>query len=159
MFYNKSDYALNKKDSKAIVYSTADGSIIRLTQDDFVNEEAFLFWKTLSDADYHRCDLADHIHSIHTLSLENLYEGTLTVPGADEQMEAEYDHKKQMQMTEKLVSEIKSCISDAQYRRLKMYHIDSLTVREIAQKEAISFQCVHKSIMAAEKKIFKFLKK
>lgn len=159
MFYNKSDYALNKKDTNAIVYQAADGSITRLTRNEFSTEEEFLFWKTLSDSDYHHSDLADHIHSIHTLSLENLYEGTLTVPGADARIETAYDCRQQKLMNEKLLAEIKACVSDAQFRRLKMYHVDCLTVREIAQKEAISFQCVHKSIIAAENKIFKFFKK
>ena len=42
MFNRKSIYALNKKDPNAIVYTDADGNLIRLTRDDFSNEEEFL---------------------------------------------------------------------------------------------------------------------
>lgn len=45
MFNRKSIYALNKKDPNAIVYTDADGNLIRLTRDDFSNEEEFLRWK------------------------------------------------------------------------------------------------------------------
>ena len=53
MFNRKSNYALNKKDPNAIVYMDANDTIIRLTCKDFVSEEEFLKWKTLSDEDYH----------------------------------------------------------------------------------------------------------
>lgn len=53
MFNRKSIYALNKKDPNAIVYTDADGNLIRLTRDDFSNEEEFLRWKKISDMDYH----------------------------------------------------------------------------------------------------------
>ena len=53
MFNRKSIYALNKKAPNAIVYTDADGNLIRLTRDDFSNEEEFLRWKKISDMDYH----------------------------------------------------------------------------------------------------------
>lgn len=46
MFNRKSIYALNKKDPNALVYTDADGNLIRLTRDDFASEEEFLYWKT-----------------------------------------------------------------------------------------------------------------
>ena len=66
MFNRKSSYALNKKDPNAIVYMDANEAIIRLTREDFTNEEEFLKWKSLSDADYHGMELAhDRAEEIH----------------------------------------------------------------------------------------------
>ena len=45
MFDNKSDYALNKQDKDSIVYSGSDGTISRISQNDFSSEEEFLFLK------------------------------------------------------------------------------------------------------------------
>lgn len=58
MFDNKSDYALNKQDKNSIVYSGSDGTIARISQNDFSSEEEFLFWKSWSDADYKDTDYA-----------------------------------------------------------------------------------------------------
>lgn len=41
MFNRKSSYALNKKDSSAIVYIDANDNVIRLTREDFASEEEF----------------------------------------------------------------------------------------------------------------------
>ena len=53
MFYSKSIYALNKKDRDAIVYEDADGSLIRLTRENFPSKEEFLRFKAWSDENYH----------------------------------------------------------------------------------------------------------
>ncbi len=50
--FGPSDYALNKKDPEAIVYSSATGVHIRLTCEDFASEEEFPLWKDFSDDDY-----------------------------------------------------------------------------------------------------------
>ena len=71
MFNRKSIYALNKKDPNAIVYTDADGNLIRLTRDDFSNEEEFLRWKKISDMDYHGEEKVDHLYYDGTLPLEN----------------------------------------------------------------------------------------
>ena len=62
MFNRKSIYALNKKDPNAIVYTDADGNLIRLTCDDFACAAEFQHWKDWSDCagagrndgEYHR---------------------------------------------------------------------------------------------------------
>ena len=51
MFNRKSIYALNKKDPNAIVYTDADGNLIRLTCDDFACAAEFRRWKDWSDSD------------------------------------------------------------------------------------------------------------
>ena len=57
MFYSKSIYALNKKDRDAIVYEDSDGSLIRLTRENFPSQEEFLRFKAWSDENYHVPDL------------------------------------------------------------------------------------------------------
>ena len=42
MFNSKSIYALNKKDPNAIVYPSVDGTLCRLTREDFASEAEFL---------------------------------------------------------------------------------------------------------------------
>lgn len=44
MFDNKTIYALNKKDSDAIVYTDAEGNTLRLTYKDFASKEEFDIW-------------------------------------------------------------------------------------------------------------------
>ena len=54
MFNSKSIYALNKKDPNAIVYPSVDGTLCRLTREDFASEAEFLYWKGRSDRSYHK---------------------------------------------------------------------------------------------------------
>lgn len=63
MFNRKSIYALNKKDPNAIVYTDADGNLIRLTCDDFACAAEFRRWKDWSDSDLRKEENADHPHS------------------------------------------------------------------------------------------------
>lgn len=60
MFNRKSIYALNKKDPNAIVYTDADGKLIRLTCDDFACAAEFRRWKDWSDSDLRKEENADH---------------------------------------------------------------------------------------------------
>lgn len=72
MFNRKSIYALNKKDPNALVYTDADGNLIRLTRDDFASEEEFLCWKKVSDADYHGEEKADHLYYPDVVEVDDL---------------------------------------------------------------------------------------
>ena len=63
MFNRKSIYALNKKDPNAIVYTDADGKLIRLTCDDFACAAEFRRWKDWSDSDLRKEENADHMKS------------------------------------------------------------------------------------------------
>lgn len=159
MFDRKSDYSLNKKDTTAIVYIDADKHIIRLTREDFASEEEFQNWKTWSDADYHDTEKRNHFQDNHTVSMEELGANSISVHGVDAMLEAKHDRLEKMQHDADLVRQIKSKLSETQFRRLWMFHVGGMTMREIAKEEGVSFQCVHKSIAAAKKKIFVFFKK
>ncbi len=51
-----------------------------------------------------------------------------------------------------------NCLTKTQKRRFIAYHIDGLTLDEIARKEGISIKNIHKSIKQSEKKLKNFLK-
>ena len=159
MFNRKSDYALNKKDISAIVYIDVDKHIIRLTREDFSSEEEFLRWKSWSDANYHETEKRDHVHANHTVSIEGLAGDGISIQGVDAVLEAIYDRQEQERLNAEMVARIKCCLSETQFRRLWLFRVEGLTVREIAKQEHISFQCVHKSVCATEKKIMKLLAK
>ena len=56
--YMKSLYAINKKETDAIIYKFGDGQIYRITLDDFGgNETDFRRWKDLSDNYLHEEDI------------------------------------------------------------------------------------------------------
>ena len=59
MYNKKSDYAINKRNPDAIVYTDADKNEIKLTRDDFTSEEEFLRWKAWSDAEYKQAEKND----------------------------------------------------------------------------------------------------
>ena len=159
MYNRNTDHARNKRDADAIVYQDAGGNTIRLTREDFASEEEFLLWKAWSDADYHRTEKNDHLHANHTVSFEDLLDRLSTLPSMDSKLGDTYDRQEQKRLHTEAMELLKSCLSEIQFRRLWMHHVEGRTVREIAQKEGVGYQRVHKSIQAAEKKIFKILKK
>ena len=56
MYNKKSDYAINKRNPDAIIYTDAEKNEIKLTRDDFASEEEFLHWKAWSDAEYKQAE-------------------------------------------------------------------------------------------------------
>ena len=83
MFNKKSNYALNKKDPNAIVYTDAAKHIIRLNREDFDTEADFLKWKAWSDMDYHEEDKGDNVQASHTLPLESVADGASATVGPE----------------------------------------------------------------------------
>ena len=159
MYKRNTDHARNKRDADAIVYQDASGSTIRLTRADFASEEEFLIWKAWSDADYHRTEKRDHIHANHTVSLEDLPDRLSALPSIDSTLADEFDCQEQKRFHTEKMELIKGCLSEIQFRRLWMHYAEGQTVREIAKREGVGYQRVHKSILAAEKKILKILQK
>ena len=152
MFNRKSNYALNKKDASAIVYIDAYESIIRLTCEDFSSEEEFQKWKSWSDAEYHISEKRDHVHSNHTLALDELSEEAASVPAVDVCMELEHDRLEQIRHSAELVAQIKKCLRATQFRRLWMYEVEKKSLEEIARLEGVSAPAVFYSIRLAHKK-------
>lgn len=158
MFNRKSFYALNKKDPNAIVYTDADGNLIRLTRDDFSNEEEFLRWKKISDMDYHGEEKVDHLYYDGTLPLESLAEEVIAVPSAEEGYITEIDLSERHLLENLLLEGMGTKLTERQRTRLWLYCINGVTAAEIASFEGIAQQNVSKSIASAKKKLKKFLK-
>lgn len=145
--------------SNALVYTDADGNLIRLTRDDFASEEEFLCWKKVSDADYHGEEKADHLYYDGTLSLEGLSEEAIAVPSAEEGYIAEIDLSERQLLGKLLLQGMGDKLTELQRIRLWLYCVDGLSEQAIAEKHGVDQQRVSKSIVAAKKKLKKFLKK
>ena len=156
MVNKNSIYALNKKDPDAIVYPSANGKLIRVTREDFPSEEEFLAFKKWSDENFHEEEKLDHREANHVLSADDLSEAALAVPAADVLMERQHERAEKRRIASNMVVKLKDKLTDTQFRRLWMYHVDGLTIDEIGEIEGISHQNVSKSILAAERKIKNF---
>lgn len=156
MVNKNSIYALNKKNSDAIVYTTADGKPIFVTREDFASEEDFLAFKRWSDEDFHEEEKLDHRESNHIVSADTLSEAALATPAVDVVMIRQHERAEKHKTASDMVVKLKDKLTETQFRRLWMYHIDGLTIDEIGELEGISHQNVSKSILAAERKIKKF---
>jgi len=156
MVNKNSIYALNKKDPDAIVYPSANGKLIRVTREDFPSEDEFLAFKKWSDENFHEEEKLDHREANHILSADDLSEAALAVPAADVLMERQHERAEKRRIASDMVVKLKDKLTDTQFRRLWMYHVDGLTIDEIGELEGISHQNVSKSILAAERKIKKF---
>ena len=156
MVNKNSIYALNKKDPDAIVYPSANGKLIRVTREDFPSEEDFLAFKKWSDENFHEEEKLDHREANHVLSVDDLSEAALAVPAADVIMERQHERAEKRKIASDMVVKLKDKLTDIQFRRLWMYHVDGKTEEEIAEIEGVAQQQISKSIIAAEKKIKKF---
>ena len=140
------------------VYTDADGNLIRLTRDDFSNEEEFLRWKKISDMDYHGEEKVDHLYYDGTLPLESLAEEVIAVPSAEEGYITEIDLSERHLLENLLLEGMGTKLTERQRTRLWLYCINGVTAAEIASFEGIAQQNVSKSIASAKKKLKKFLK-
>ena len=153
MFDAKSDFALNKLDRDAIVCRSVTGVHIRLTREDFASEEEFLYWKKLSDSDYHKRELAGWNDS-RSLSLETQRDCPLM--SAEDIVFAPYLAAEQAEQRRRLLEQVRRCLTEKQYRRLCLYYLEGKTEAEIAVVEGISQQCVSRSLIAGAKIVEKF---
>ncbi len=156
MVSKNSIYALNKKDPDAIVYPSANGKLIRVTREDFPSEDEFLAFKKWSDENFHEEEKLDHREANHVLSVDDLSEAALAVPAADVIMERQHERAEKRKIASDMVVKLKDKLTDIQFRRLWMYHVDGKTEEEIAEIEGVAQQQISKSIIAAEKKIKNF---
>lgn len=155
MFNKSSIYLLNKRDPDAIVYPSATGEVIRITREDFPSEEEFLAFKKWSDENFHKEDNRDVTEDRYRVSIDSLSESALAVPSDDVIMERRQLRAERRKAATEMVIKLKDKLTDIQFRRLWMYHVDGMTIDEIGEVEGISHQNVSKSIIAAEKKIKK----
>lgn len=156
MFKKDSLYSINKKNPDAVVYKFANGEQSLVTRADFATEEEFLAFKAWSDEDFHTEDKRDVLAGIRQISIDDISEAAISVPAIDVVMERQHQRTVQRRKASDMVVQLKDKLTETQFRRLWMYHVDGLDTYEIAEIEGNTHQAVSKSIIAAEKKLKKF---
>lgn len=160
MFNKKSDYALNKRDKDSIIYISVTGPV-RLTRADFPSEAEFLKWKRWSDGDYHATEKAGRGESDNCLPLVvEFLDCIASAPSVEDKLiqrltDAEAEAERARRCAE-LMAAIRSRLTEKQFRRLWMLHVDGMTVTGIAISESVSKASISKSIGSAEKIIRTF---
>ena len=71
-------------------------------------------------------------------------------------MERQLEKAEKRRRASEAVVKLKDKLTETQFRRLWMYHVDGLTEVEIAKREGVGQRRVSTSITDAEKKIKKF---
>lgn len=155
MFDRRSDYVLNKQDPDSIVCKSSTGVHIRLTRLDFSSPEEFEKWKHWSDEDYHDTEKADHVYSNHTVSSDKLVEVSITVISPEDELMEVFSRQEQ----EELYRRLETRLTPAQRRRLWMYCVEGMTVKEIAGMEQKRHQSISECLQTAKEKIKKFFEK
>ena len=156
MFKKDSLYSINKKNPDAVVYKFANGEESRITRADFATEDEFLAFKAWSDEDLHIEDKREVLAGIRQVSIDDISEAAISTPAVDVVMERQHQRAEQRRKASEMVVQLKNKLTETQFRRLWMYHVDGMTIDEIGEIEGISHQNVSKSIIAAERKIKKF---
>ena len=116
-----------------------------------------MWWKKLSDADYHGEEKADHLYYDETLSLEGLSEEAIATPSAEEDFITEIDLSERQLLGNLLLEGMGDILTENQRKRLWLYCVDGLTLREIADTETANHANVRKSILRAKEILKKFL--
>ena len=154
MFNKKSDYALNKRAKDSIVYISVTGPI-QLNPQDFPSKAEFLKWKRWSDGDYHDTQKAGRSFYDNCIPLDDRLDVVGAVLSVEDALflaleEAEAQAKRARWCAE-LVAQIKSRLTEKQFRRVWLYYVEKLSEREIAALEGVGQQRVSKSLVASKK--------
>ena len=149
MFDSQSDYALNKRDPEAIVCKSVTGVHIRLTREDFSSEEEFLFWKEWSNEDYRTEEKAGRPYYDNCSQLIEAVD--MPNPSAEDTLLAPILEAEDRELRTARLEQVKTRLTEKQYRRLWMYYIEGMTEAEIAVKEGVGQSRVSSSIIRGKK--------
>ena len=158
MFDRRSLHALNKNDKDAIVSVDAYQKKYKLTAEDFVSEAEYGKWKAWLDQAYHEEEKGDHIYSDHTVPMELITMLSDGIESPEEKLIEAIEHDEWWNWCRMVLDEIKSVLSEKQFRRLWMYYGKGMTEEIIAEEEGTSHQAVSKCINAARKRIERSMK-
>ena len=155
--YNKTDYAKNKMNKSAIVYSHI-GEVEQLTfekvsvSDPKITQEEFNKFKKLSDHLFHVIDKGDHVEESHrAVSIENdEYDGRLKVKSAEDTY---FESCEPEDGVEKIMRIIDENLTAVEKSRLIQFTLGHKKMTEIAKEEGVSVNVVSKSIRKARKKL------
>lgn len=125
------------KHDHVIVYRENDKTIV-LTREDFQNEEEFEKWLLWMHENTSDKRLGRSVRLWEDMSLVADSEDAVALADEEEQ------HVWRI---------ARENLTRTQYRRLCMYVLERMTLREIAEKEGSCYQAIHKSIIGAKKKL------
>ena len=153
--FHKTSYSKNKG-SEDIVYRsvTGDYSISQeafLDSDPALRAEDYAFFKRWSDENYRAEDSRDAKEARRVLPLEHI--SSLSAPAGEEGNGS--DDLRSLENAQRILNA--AALTPVQKRRFLMYHYKGLTLREIAVYEDVGYSKIVKSIVQAEKKIYKIL--
>jgi hypothetical protein len=147
MYQKNNDFSKNSKTETAIVYQTADGKTITLTEKDFSSVTEFLQWKEWSDQDYHEKEKAESRRRKHEFSVDTYPEGQMSGDSDSSRSRLEEQISQRIILHHALET-----LTTAQYVRFMLY-IRGYSVSEIARMDHIHRKNAAKSIDAAKKKL------
>ena len=153
--FHRTSYSKNKG-SEDIVYRsvTGDYSISQeafLDSDPALRAEDYAFFKRWSDENYRAEDSRDAKEARRVLPLEHI--SALSAPAGEEENGS--DDLRSLENAQRILNA--AALTPVQKRRFLMYHYKGLTLREIAVYEDVGYSKIVKSIVQAEKKIYKIL--
>lgn len=151
MYDKKSDYALNKLESDAIVYKSVTGTY-SIKREDFASDAEFRQWKEMSDQDYLETERSQRKEN-EALSLTDSEEAPGNSP--EELLFKRLRDREKSEAQAHAIVMIRHLLTQRQYRRLWMYCVEGMTEEQIANAEGIAHQNVSKSILGARKKVLK----
>jgi DNA-directed RNA polymerase specialized sigma24 family protein len=162
--YTSSDYAANKS-AKGIVYPFVNQTV-EITVEDYLRENPdktpadFAALKALSDSDYYETERSDYRQTWKNTPLDSLFEeeaAILSVPSVEDDFIEGQEHEAEYVKRKSVARLAMDKLTETPRRRYLMYHVGGLSLRQIADKESVQHSKIQKSIVAAEKKIKKFL--
>ena len=159
MFNTASDYAINKKNPHAIIYTDANGNSTVLKKEDFASEEDFRYWKRISDEDYRTLDIEEHKIAKRSVSLYELPPEYLVVESQESVCFGQISLQERAELVQLLLASLNDVVTPKQKKRIWMHYAENRTLAEIAARENVSILSVYESIQSAKKKLFIFLKK
>lgn len=83
----------------------------------------------------------------------------LAVESVEELLDRQQQEQEREVLRRLLMTGFDTCLTATQRRRLWLYCVDGLTVRQIADAENVAFQNIAKAISAATKKLKRFFEK
>lgn len=158
MFDTNTQYALNKRNPKAIVYIDAFGEKTEISAD-ALGKEDFSKWKAMMDESLHKQELEDHIYHDHTISFGDISLAGYTVPDYETILIEAEERREREELKAQLGVAFFTCLSDIQQARLWLYAIEGFNTCQIAEMEGAAQQSVYESLERAQKNILKFLQK
>lgn len=162
--YTNTDYAWNKY-NEGIVYKYNDGSKIIVTLEDYLSqnpdkgEKDFQELKKLSDSIYQEQARVENTTTRKNVKFNDVCL-TAYIPSPEESLIKKIDRQEEAERLKELSKTAKCALytlTPIQFKRYLMRTIGNLSVSGIAKQQGVKVQAVSKSIIAAKKKIAKFL--